>query len=445
MSQKENFDKAFAKRANEMNFEFNEAHWETVSALLNEDNKNQRRPIWVWVGGGMAVLALLSGALLLLNNTTDFIAPKQHAHDDVYMPDKDAFQTKEESQNRTNTTQDTFDTKITFAESSNSSQDRMIQADQSITNQYIPTPNQYKSPQAHPINAENFSTLASAKQFFELSKQVSTNLEHLNIENNNLLAETVNISLAHLHKEHSPNESTTSSKMPNSTKLAVSHPSDLTLVSLIHTPTLHKVTVPEAKLAQWTNHVGVLAGTNFGRNFPNSEDFVGGIGSYIGLRFQYAHIKGFMLNTGLTFAQNQINGLVYEETRTVFGYEQYDLVNTIKYQNMFCAHVPLFVGYEAERFSISAGLKLNFILNTKGRVHTWDNSVFDQSVWGYAHGMKNLNMMCGAEATYRLARRWDLGWSIDLDLSPRSQLNNDLISPSAQLWQTGLFVKYRLN
>lgn len=440
MSQKENFDKAFAKRANEMNFEFNEAHWQTVSALLNEDNKNQRRPIWVWVGGGMAVLALLSGALLLLNNTADFIAPKQHVHDDVYMPDKDAFQTKEESQNRTKTTQDTFDTKITFAQSSNSSQDRVIQADQ-----YNPAPNQYKSPQAHPINAENFSTLASANQFFKLSNEVSSNLKDLNMENNKISSKRVNINLVHLHQEHALNESTTSSKMPNSTKLAVSHPSDLTFVSLIHTPTLHKVTVPEAKLAQWTNHVGVLAGTNFGRNFPNSDGMVGGLGSYIGLRFQYAHSKGFMLNTGLTFAQNQINGLVYEETRTVFGYEQYDLVNTIKYQNMFCAHVPLFVGYEAERFSISAGLKLNFILNTKGRVYTWDNTVFDQSVWGYAHGMKNLNMMCGAEATYRLARRWDLGWSIDLDLSPRSQLNNDLISPSAQLWQTGLFVKYRLN
>jgi hypothetical protein len=170
-----------------------------------------------------------------------------------------------------------------------------------------------------------------------------------------------------------------------------------------------------------------------------------GLGSHIGLRFYYANRSGFMLNTGLSFAQNQINGLVYEDTRKVYGYNQYDLVNTIKYQNMFSANVPLFLGYEGHRFTVSAGLRLNFILNTKGRVHTWDNAIVDQSVWGYANGIKYFNMMCGAEASYRVARRWDLGWSLDLDLSPRSEINNELISPVAQLWQTGLFVKYRLN
>jgi hypothetical protein len=54
-------------------------------------------------------------------------------------------------------------------------------------------------------------------------------------------------------------------------------------------------------------------------------------------------------------------------------------------------------------------------------------------------------MALGFEATYHIARRWDLGVSLDLDLSSRSEENNDLISPEARLWQTGVFLKYRIN
>jgi len=172
---------------------------------------------------------------------------------------------------------------------------------------------------------------------------------------------------------------------------------------------------------------------------------VGGLGSHLGLRFYFAGKNGFQVNTGLSFGVNQINGLVYEEHRTIFGYAQYDVVNTIKYQSMLTANVPIYLGYEGYRFSVSGGLRLNYIMNTKGRVYTWDNSVYDQSVWGYAHGIKYFNMGLGLEATYQLARRWDLGLSFDIDLSSRSEENNDLISPEARLWQTGIFLKYRIN
>jgi hypothetical protein len=62
-----------------------------------------------------------------------------------------------------------------------------------------------------------------------------------------------------------------------------------------------------------------------------------------------------------------------------------------------------------------------------------------------ANGIKYFNMALGFEATCHIARRWDVGVSLDLDLSSRSEENNDLISPEARLWQTGVFLKYRIN
>jgi hypothetical protein len=54
-------------------------------------------------------------------------------------------------------------------------------------------------------------------------------------------------------------------------------------------------------------------------------------------------------------------------------------------------------------------------------------------------------MAAGIESSFRISRRIDLGISLDVDLSPRSEENNNLISPVAQLWQSGVFVKYKLN
>jgi hypothetical protein len=54
-------------------------------------------------------------------------------------------------------------------------------------------------------------------------------------------------------------------------------------------------------------------------------------------------------------------------------------------------------------------------------------------------------LACGLESTYRIARHWDVGLSLDFDLSSRSEENNDLVSPEAKLWQSGFFIKYRIN
>ena len=195
----------------------------------------------------------------------------------------------------------------------------------------------------------------------------------------------------------------------------------------------------------WDSHVGILAGGNFGQSLKTADGVVGGVGSHWGLRFYFAHKKGLQLNTGLSFGVNSINGLKFEEHRKVFGFTQYDLVNIIHYQSMFTAHIPLYIGYESGKFSVAGGLRMNYIMNTKGRVYTWDGSIYDQNIWGYANGIKYFNMACGIESTYRFARRWDAGLSFDLDLSSRSEENNNLISPEARLWQAGVFVKFRLN
>jgi hypothetical protein len=84
-------------------------------------------------------------------------------------------------------------------------------------------------------------------------------------------------------------------------------------------------------------------------------------------------------------------------------------------------------------------------MNTKGRVFAYDNSIYDANIWGYANGVKMFNMSGGLEGTYRLGRRFDAGMSIELDLSPRTEANNPFISSNAQMWQMGVFLKYRLN
>jgi hypothetical protein len=423
-----------------------------MAAFLDKEKKIKKAAIWWWMGGGAAVVALLFAGIAIYNKPSDMINNQNQAkYSSVSMPEvidglANVFDETENKENsKFDATTQNAQTKpksdaahLEFVNTPNGKQN----AAQRFANSGVQNANEIIGNSSNVLNAKPKAgghASNGTEHSANIARQVGYNQSTFSVElieinaNNNLNEQ---LSLEQPSKSENLNFERLTPVFPNMLINSAFHDKE---------KHLHQVNIPEANISKWQSHVGVIAGAIFGRNFPNSEEFVGGMGSHLGLRFQYAPLKGFMLHTGLSFAQNQINGLVYEETRKVFGYEQYDLVNTIKYQNMFCANVPLFVGYQGQKFSIAAGLKLNFILNTKGRVYTWDNSVVDQSVWGYAHGIKYFNMIGGTEATYRLARRWHLGWSFDLDLSPRSQLNNDLISPSAQLWQTGLFVKYRLN
>lgn len=413
MSQEKEFDKAFKERLNQMDFEFKEAYWDEMEALL--DNKRKKRGALFWWISGLSVASLIFAAALFLfpNNTTQKV---QHQ---------------------------------LYGEISTKNSDTSVENTQTPVNA------------ARNLNAEENS--AENSRDTELSKPVPDQNEsrHQNgqkdrKQNTNQKQNKI------LHKSNT--RILPIASPPMSSNLIVTEQKEQVINPVLHQKEslnnlnarfdveinaaeqgLAVFSSEQPRVRTWDSHVGILVGSNYSQSVQTADGRVGGLGSHWGLRFYFAHQKGFQLNTGLSFGVNSINGLTYQETRKVFGFTQYDLVNTIHYKSMLTAHVPLYIGYEGVNISVAGGLRLNYIMNTRGKVYTWDNSIVDQNIWGYAHGIKYFNLACGIESTYRLARRWDLGLSYDFDLSSRSEENNDLISPEARLWQLGLFIKYRLN
>lgn len=444
MSQEKEIDNAFKERVGNMNFEFKDAYWTEMAALL--DNKQKKRGLLFWwiSAGSVAAILLLVGVVYFmgqesqkqwtgfvnenlgtnLNNTkieTTLIERVECSrHDNVSRPAETDY-----SNSNPDLSMDNVNHHSDFA---GTSPNRSAVSSGLNTNSY----NASRPLRSTPNNGSGL--------------QIDIDLSQGNITNN----------AGTLASQNSAQNNREENNQEPSTHTSSSHVFDDLNYNRMDVLSALPIQIQNVDLAKidedfvkprgtFHSHVGIVAGTTFGRSMQTQDGAVGGLGSHLGLRFYFAGRNGFQVNTGLSFGVNQIKGLVYEEHRKIFGYNQYDVVNTIKYQSMLTANVPIYLGYEGYRFSVAGGLRLNYIMNTKGRVYTWDNTVVDQSIWGYAHGIKYFNMGIGVEASYQLARRWDLGLSFDIDLSSRSEENNDLISPEARLWQTGIFLKYRIN
>jgi hypothetical protein len=427
MSQENEFDNAFKERLGNMDFEFKDAYWTEMSALMDGKKKKRGLLFW-WIStGSVAAVLLLMGVVYFMGQESQ----KQWTGF-VNVSNSDSVDS--------NIIQDGDSSNFTSDVIGNSNKAAGLISDQ--TRGVSENHNNSSTKNGRPLqtntsaNSTSASTRLSQKDLVS-SKAKSNSQAENSFNNDDFLKNqtdrqqhTLSSSQIHVHDKLIIN--------PMEVLFAFPMDKNKSVLGQLNEEQFHP-------RKTFYSHVGIVAGTTFGQSLQTQDGAVGGLGSHLGLRFYFAGRNGFQVSTGLSFGVNQIKGLVYEEHRTIFGYAQYDVVNTIKYQSMLTANVPLYLGYEGYRFSVSGGLRLNYIMNTKGRVYTWDNSVYDQSIWGYAHGIKYFNMGLGLEATYQLARRWDLGFSFDMDLSSRSEENNDLISPEARLWQTGIFLKYRIN
>ncbi len=447
MSQEKEFDNAFKERLGNMDFEFKDAYWTEMSALLDGKQKKRGLLFWWISAGSVAAVLLLVGVVYFTRNESQkqwagFVNDSPSTEQN--MQENENFATSEQTldANKTGQSQESEVLEINNAVQGN--------LDNHTQNRNASSSNSGNDATTNPRNNNRNANNTHGNLMNGLNPIVSNASNNENNDNprnenqqanNNAqnptsVVETHENQSAHNNYLSQENEYSALSRMPLLAALPLTT-GDLQLAPFEQ---------DEIKQAQTIrSHVGIIAGTNFSRSFETQDDAVGGLGSHLGLRFYFSGRRGFQVNTGLSFGVNQIKGLVYEEHRKIYGYNEYDVVNTIKYQSMLTANVPIYLGYEGYRFAFAGGVRLNYIMNTKGRVYTWDNSVVDQNIWGYAHGIKYFNMALGFEATYHMARRWDVGVSLDLDLSSRSEENNDLISPEARLWQTGVFLKYRIN
>jgi hypothetical protein len=444
MSQENEFDNAFKERVGNMNFEFNPAYWDEMSALLDSKQKKRGLLFWWISAGSVAAVLLLVGVVYFMGQESQ----KQWAGfvNENHETPLNCTNTETTLIERVECSRHENISRPAETENPNTNHDWSMDNVSHHSDVAGTSPNRSAVSSGLNTNASNISGSSRGTSYRGRGLQSGSDFAQGNNTNNAGTLASQNS--AQNNREDKYQEQTThTNSSPIFDDLTYNRMDDLSALP-IQTQNVDLAKIDEDLVkprGTFHSHVGIVAGTTFGRSLQAQGGAVGGLGSHLGLRFYFAGKNGFQVNTGLSFGVNQIKGLVYEEHRTIFGYNQYDVVNTIKYQSMLTANVPIYLGYEGYRFSVAGGLRLNYIMNTKGRVYTWDNSVYDQSIWGYAHGIKYFNMALGFEATYQLARRWDLGLSFDIDLSSRSEENNDLISPESRLWQTGLFLKYRIN
>lgn len=407
----------FAKNEVEgMTFEFKDAYWNEMEALLDKETKSKKRIIFWWFSGIASVLVVAFGVYLWNNSYQN--------NNQIASNDGRTIDSVDESKSSTEQIQHQ---EIVVFEQDNSQ--NMLVDDNTLSNQV-----------SDQINQSNVNKVGHTKSMNN-NTQNSHSDSKLPLDGNEIV-----------QTDNKQNESVNSD---NIILNDVAQFKSDEFIEPLEKRNIYEVETEETefsplevnnkiKYKSLTSNVEILGGLGYGMNSAKNSHSANGMSGTLGLQFNLEYGR-LAFKTGLSFGLNGINGFRYKETKRIYGFSSQEVVNEINYNSMLSASIPLYLGYSGVKHSFSAGMKLNLLLNANGKVNTWNGEGNSTNSWGYSNGLNNTWLTAGADYFYKLNRRFSVGLMIDFDLTNRGEFIVDDTRGDVKMWNVFVGVKYRLN
>jgi len=417
MEDKNNHIDDFAKKGIEgMNFEFKDAYWDEMEALLDNKSKSKRGIIFWWVSGIASILVLSLGVYFwngYQSSEGQSIVLNDNQHEQVDFKQKDSELEKATSS----------PTDLNSFESL--SNENSMHEDPVGPNSDEPYNN---SSDKNNYAIDNNDKSNSVSSFSPNSKVVSTSFVDKTLD------ETIELN----------NDLSITEKSNNYEYV---QPIEVRIASVIETDEVIFSPIEangSSKQKSIHTNVEMVGGLGYGMNTTKNMNSIGGMNGSLGLQFNLEY-RRFAFQTGLSFGANGINGFNYKETKRIYGFSSQEVVNEINYNAMLSASVPVYLGYSGLKHSFSAGVKLNFLLNANGRVDTWNDEINSTNTWGYSNALNNSWITGGVNYFYKLNRRFSVGMMVDFDLTNRGEYSANGVQNDFRMWNAFVGIKYRLN
>jgi hypothetical protein len=404
-----------------MSFEYQDSFWNEMETLLDKDASTKGKRIWWWVAA-VSGLIFVSGGMLLLFNTS-------------VSNETSSIQSVEKENSLSKLNNETSVTAI--GNESVDYEEEVEQIERSSVDEISPTDFSKNTSKTTAINTSEKQVYTSTSGVNTKTEKTKTDIAK-DLSNSQPIESKSTVSSGNvLYNEGLTSELVVVQEGIDEriTMPKLGNPLKVSEGSLIHPRTL-------AQPKTWVNSTYLTAGIDGGVNGLNPSSvnsFSGRVGVLMAMNY-----SRFGFRTGLLFQLNQLSGLSYMESRRVYNMYAWDAVNELTYKLTANASIPLLLTVSHRRFTLASGLRLNYLLNAKSDMKSWNSESVVPSTWGYVNGLNPFWMTLQMECFYAISKRIQIGCSVGIDATSRTSDEQGVSARGLKIWDAGINVNYQL-
>ena len=446
-------DQLLDEKISAMKFEFKDAYWTEMEALLNQQKR--KKGIFWWVFGSSTIAALTLLLFWMYFNPTNN-PTNQYASETVVSPQIGNTETlkstpeinttelknqkndevKKEEQIKTNSSALTAKTSTHL----NSTSSKVSKSNQSNSATITTTTNQkvektdlaQNALQAN--NTSNSSSLISANDNQIQSNEIDkiTKDEILVKQNERDLNKSNQQAYSNL------NELITATNVDQMPVLPFS-----SLNKNLMLPSSPIELVQRKPLM--THSFFAEAGFGYGANSFSKPNF-GGEKFHLGFVYQLEKAN-WGLKTGLNASWTSVNGLNYFSRQKIYGFSSSVVTNQLNYRSLINMVIPLEATYHIKKHMIGLGVQLNVLLTTTSKSKNWSDAQMNSKLdWNYRESLKPVSLAAVFDYTYNISKRWNIGAALSYSITPVISNDRNLFNqPLTRMFSGQLFIQYKLS
>ncbi len=391
-------DNLFKEKAASSSFEYKDAYWKEMEAMLPKNNAKD----FLWMATSVLFIGLVSFS---------FFTTKQHIsklNSPTVLADNSVELTKENSQESA--------TNKTSNPRTNDSQNTM--ASESTSSTAITPSNKNTFSQANQNNVHE-----DKKSFAQRNTSVKNQPFQKTIEKTNLISSPnesmVTFSETTANKREQAHNSTENIEELSNSVLHEDVSSGLTLkdLTLIPQRNADNSSIPLQTPLPIRNqfYAQLLGGISQSMVIPSSETNYN-IGVGVGFQMNKGN---FRINTGLNGLWGFHNNLLLTRQAKVYSFGSEIVQYELKYKEIFSLEADLSIGYQFSKHIIRVGVRPSFIVGTKvGYREKVGNDELAENFYGITQGIQRFGIKPMLGYTYLLKKDFSIGFNIGMQLMP---------------------------
>jgi|GEM_PF-5047505 len=442
-------DQLLDEKISAMKFEFKDAYWTEMEALLNQQKRKKGLFWWVFGSSTIAVLILL---LFWMNYTpanqydSETIASQQVGNNETLkqnteintadLKNQKNEEVKNEKQLKTNSSALTAKTPTNLTSKSNQSNSTSTKATQ--------------------LNHRNISTVNQKVEKTDLAQNA---LQVNNTSNSsNLISANDNQIHPNELDKTSANEVNDKPIIENTNQLVTSTNNQLIIapgvdqMPILPFSSLNKnlmIPLSPIELVQrkplMTHSFFAEAGFGYGANSFSKPSF-GGEKFHLGFVYQLEKAN-WGLKTGLNASWTSVNGLNYFSRQKIYGFSSSVVSTQLNYRSLINMVIPLEATYHIKKHMIGLGVQLNVLLTTASKSKDWSDAQMNTKLdWNYRESLKPVSLAAVFDYTYNISKRWNIGAAFSYSITPVISNERNLFNqPLTRMFSGQLFIQYKLS
>lgn len=129
------------------------------------------------------------------------------------------------------------------------------------------------------------------------------------------------------------------------------------------------------------------------------------------------YLGNFNLTTGLNFKLSNFNDLSYSGSGLNYGYGSVHRAGSVNYEKLYTIEMPIALGYNFGKHNLNIGVRPSFVIGSKYQETSFKNGELSRSseTYGFTDDLKRFNVKSTIGYAYHL-NQWTIGGNVGVQL-----------------------------